>query len=364
MGILRVLVAGARTMVQDSGFRNARGQGVPACGVLDRQALVLVNALLGNPAGTEALEIALLSPTLRAESEPVRLALSGTLRGAVHMPDGTRRSLSPWTATTLLPGDELHLSPPERGGNGLVGIQGGLDLPIVLGSRSTCQRAGFGGLSGRPLQAGDALSLRQTGPVSDAPDFQLNSPPEPFAGPIRVVPGPQSEWFTSEEFARFLASRYVLSPKCDRMGLRLEGPALSFAPGFGGDIISDGIAPGAIQVPGNGMPIILLADAQTMGGYPKIATVISADLSRLAARIPGDEIRFQAITVEQAEAVARADQAALARAILSIGPAVGTGWRQDDLHGVNLISGVVDMCRPDHFPGHLFPHDEEPAACV
>lgn len=364
MARLRVLAAGARTTVQDPGFRNARGQGVPACGVLDRQALLLVNALLGNPAGCEALEVALLSPTLRAEAGPVRLALSGTLRGEVRAADGARRPLPPWTATTLSPGDEVHLAPPDRGGTGLIGIQGGLDLPVVLGSRSTCLKAGFGGMAGRPLQAGDTLTLRGADPLPDAPDLQVLRPPQAATGPIRVVPGPQTEWFTPEEFARFLAGPYALSPKCDRMGLRLDGPALTFAPGRGGDIISDGIAPGAIQVPGNGLPIILLADAQTTGGYPKIATVISADLPRLSAVLPGDVIRFEAVTVPQAEALARADRAALLRAVESIGPVAPPDAWHGDLHGASLIGGVVDMRRPDHFPGHLFPPDEESPPCA
>ncbi len=364
MAVLRVLVAGARTTVQDLGFRQGRGQGVPACGVLDPDGLRLVNALLGNPPDTEALEVALLPPRFRVEAGPVRVALGGGLHGSVLAPGGTRRPLDPWTATTLDSGDELHLASPARGGTGLVGLRGGLDLPRVLDSRSTCLRAGFGGMAGRALREGDLLHLREPAVPAGLPDLHLTRPPPCDAGPIRIVPGPQADWFTPAEFARFLAGPYVLSPRCDRMGLRLDGPALGFAPGRGGDIISDGISPGAIQVPGNGLPIVLLADAQTTGGYPKIATVIRADLARLAALVPGDPIRLAAVTVGQAEALARAGRAALDRAIDSIAPVADAGTASLALLGASLIGGVVDMQRPDHFPGHLYRSDEDPEPCA
>ncbi|MCB6179424.1 biotin-dependent carboxyltransferase family protein [Rhodobacter sp. Har01] len=357
MPSLRVLVSGARTMVQDQGFRNARSLGVPGCGVLDREALQLVNALVGNPPTTEALEVALLSPVLRAEGGAVRLALSGTLRGRVQGQDGGSRTVPPWTATSLAAGETLHLAPPDRGGTGLIAVRGGFDLPMVLGSRSTCQRAGFGGFHGRALQVADVLTLAAGEAAPETQDLVLTDAPRRAPGPIRVVPGPQSEWFPAAEFDRFLGGPYQVSPRCDRMGLRLDGPALSFAPGRGGDIISDGITPGAVQVPGNGLPIVLLADAQTTGGYPKIATVIGLDLPRLCALGPGDSLRFAAITVAQAEALARARLNELLRAVASIGPPPGAATWTEGLSRANLIGGIVDMGRPDHFPGHL-PEDE------
>jgi allophanate hydrolase len=355
---LTVIAPGARTLVQDMGFAGARGQGVPAGGVMDRTALALVNALLGNPPGTEALEVALTAPVLRAGGGPVRIALGGTLRGVVLGADGFERPVAPWTATTLLPGDTLRLAPPDRGGTGVIGVGGGLDVPVVLGSRSTCLPAGFGGVAGRALRAGDTLTLRG-GDCAPGPDLTVTAPPLPGAGPIRVVPGPQADWFVAPEIARFLAGPWVITPRLDRMGMRLDGPALRFATGKGGDIISDGIAPGAVQVPGNGLPIILLADAQTTGGYPKIATVIRADQPRLAAMMPGDTIRFVAVTAPQAEAAARAAQDALARAIASIGPRRQAAPTTAELMAANLIGGAVDMRRPDHFPGHLFPQQKE-----
>lgn len=360
MAVLEVVSPGARTLVQDKGFRQARGLGVPAGGVMDRRALRLLNGLLGNPPGIEALEVALLSPVLRAVGAPVRLALGGTLKGVVRSADGDERTVGPWTATTLRPGQELHVAAPHRGGLGLIGIYGGIDLPRILGSRSTCLSAGFGGLAGRPLRAGDQLAACLDADV-ELPDLGL-APPPADEGPIRVVRGPQAEWFTTEEFERFCESLYHVTPQTNRMGMRLDGPPLTFAPGLGADIVSDGIAPGAIQVPGNGLPIILLADAQTTGGYAKIGTVIRADLPRLTALVPGDEIRFASVTVEEAEAAARAEALAIARSIVGIAPVVRRTIAAADLLTANLIDGAVDAARPNHFPGHLF-DDEKDIPC-
>ena len=356
---LAIKSPGARTLVQDTGFRNGRGQGVPACGVLDRRALRLVNALLDNPPETEALEVALSSPVLVAVDGPVRIAISGSLRGTVQRLDGTRRAIDGWTTTTLLQGDELHLQPPERFAVGLIGICGGLDLPICLESRSTCLAAGFGGFGGRSLQVGDLLRLRPvTGYVSDM-DLSVTAQLPHDTGPIRVVPGPQHEWLDPDGAARFFATPYTVTPQLDRMGMRLNGQQLSFLPGKTADIISDGAAPGAIQVPGNGQPIILLADAQTTGGYPKVATVIRSDLPRLAACVPGDQLVFRSVSVAEAEAIAASEDERLRAAIASIGPAFDPAMIERRLWSASLISGTVDMSRPDHFPGNLYPCGEE-----
>lgn len=351
MAVVEVVSPGARTLVQDMGFRRGRGAGVPACGVMDRRALRLVNGLLGNPPETEALEVALLSPVLRAVGAPVRLALGGTLRGEVRSGEREARPTGPWTATTLRPGEELHLAPPQRGGLGLIGIFGGIDLPRVMGSRSTCLKAGFGGVAGRALRAGDRLTCPDA--PAGLPDMGLTPPPE-AEGPIRVVLGPQAERFTEGDLALLFGSPYRVTPRTDRMGMRLDGPPLGFVPGMGADIVSDGIAPGAIQVPGNGLPIILMADAQTTGGYAKVATVTRADLPRLAALVPGDSIRFAPVTVEEAEAAARAEAEAIGRSIAAVAPLVRRSLGSAELRGANLIGGAVDAMRPDHFPGHLF----------
>lgn len=353
-GHLRVITPGARSLVQDLGFRRARAHGVPGAGVLDREGLFLVNALLGNPAGTEMLELALTSPVLRAEDAPVRVATGGGLTGRITEANGHERALPEWTATTLAPGAVLRLGPPARGGTALFGIGGGLDLPEVMGSRSTLLRAAFGGFHGRALAEGDVLRPRLPCPT-DAPDRSFRDPPRPEDGPLRVVPGPQDERFTAAAWELFCSAAFEITPQSDRMGMRLAGPILQHRPGHGADIISDAVVPGAIQVPGDGRPIILLADAQTTGGYTKIASVIGADLSRLAAKGAGERLRFTPVSIADAEAAARARLAELHRLAKSIGPVSG-GFDETALYRANLISGAIDM-RGDRFPGHL-PDDD------
>ena len=348
---LRVISPGARSLVQDTGFRRGRALGLPRAGVLDRDALFLVNALLDNGHGAEAVEIAATSPVLIAQDGSVRVALSGSLSGRIVGSDGGARQVRGWSATTLRSGETLRLDAPARGGLGLLGIGGGLDLPELMGSRATYARGGFGGLEGRRLAAGDVLPVRKE--AQEYRELELHRVPDPGSGPIRVVLGPQRERFTGAAIETLLGQGYTVTTETDRMGMRLDGPALEHVPELGGDIISDGTVPGAIQVPGNGKPIVLLADAQTTGGYAKIATVISADFSRLARTVPRDLVTFEAVGAAQAEAAARAHRAALERAAASVGPARGGVPDAATLASANLIGGVVDMARPDHFPGAL-----------
>lgn len=342
MAVLLVEEPGARTLVQDRGFAGGRARGVPLCGAMDRRALALVNALAGNPPDAAALEVALTAPRLRVVAGAVRVALSGTLSARVLLPDGGEGRLSPWTATTLPAGAVLAVDRPLRGGLGMIALGGGTDVPAVLGSRSTCLAAGFGGFNGRALVAGDRIACADA--ASGLTDLGLTPPPVP-AGPLRCVPGPQAERFAAAALAALQSEAWGVDHRSDRMGLRLTGAPLAFAPGAGPDIISDGIVPGAIQVPGNGLPIILLADAQTTGGYAKIATVIRADLWRLSQALPGDALHLRLVSVEEAEAAARAGAAAIAAAIATIAPrgAPDTGR----LLSVNLIGGAVDARAPD-----------------
>lgn len=212
---------------------------------------------------------------------------------------------------------EMKLSPEEvyadvlyqlgalkRGFRACLAVSGGFDLPEVMGSRSTCLSAGFGGYRGRALQKGDRLAFR-------SPQLWLHGLterrlPEDYdpAQPVRVVLGPQADAFSEETLARFFSAEYRLGPKSDRMGARLEGPPLPLQPGKTANIISDGIAMGSIQVP-NGQPILMLADRQTTGGYVKLGAVITADLPLAAQKRPGDTIRFQRCTVEEAQMLLR-----------------------------------------------------------
>ncbi|MFX0543466.1 biotin-dependent carboxyltransferase family protein [Roseovarius sp. S4756] len=348
MSVLVVLDPGSRTLVQDLGFRGGRDRGVPRSGVLDRDGLTLLNGLLGNPAGTAALEIAVTAPRFRVEDGPVRIACGAGLSGHV-LRAGEKVGLDEWSAVTLASGDELVLLAPARGGTALLGIKGGLNLPRLFDSHATLLTSVIGGLEGRALRTGDRLHIAAA--ACDSAPMRLSGRLKPF-GCIRVVLGPQAEWFSDAALQEFLSADWLVTPALDRMGMRLLGPALAHSE-RGADIISDGVVPGAIQVPAEGQPIVLLADAQTTGGYPKIATIISADLSAVARMVPGDRLRFRAISVAEAEEAARDHARALER-ICESAEAMPVS-PSEALYRCNLVSGGVNARQPDHFPGHLEP---------
>jgi allophanate hydrolase len=215
-------------------------------------------------------------------------------------------------------GDVLKIGSFADSVCGYLAVEGGFDVPHVLGSASTYVRGRIGGLEGRRLQARDVLQLnlsrtdeRAERALARALDLRLDEP-------IRVVLGPQADYFTDEAIQTILSSEYVVSPQADRMGYRLQGAALSHKAGY--DIVSDGIVPGAVQVPGSGQPIVLMVDNQTTGGYAKIATVISADVPLVARRRPGRAIRFTQVDVAEAERVRREQDTAIAREIGAIAP--------------------------------------------
>jgi len=262
-----------------------------------------------------------------------------------------RRRLAPWQAVRMEPGETLTLGRVETGTTAVLAVAGGIDTPPALASRSTYARARLGGLDGRALAPGDRLPL---GPAPDAPALALPRPPAEADGPIRLVLGPQDDHFTAAALDTLLTAPFTATDEADRMGLRLAGPRLVHRDPLLAQIVSDGIAPGAVQVPGNGAPIVLLADAQTLGGYPKIATVIAADLPRLARLAPGAEIRFAAVGLAEAEAALGVHLAALDALIAAARPAgQGEGLDPGRLLAANLVSGMVDTARPDHFPWAL-----------
>jgi allophanate hydrolase len=242
-------------------------------------------------------------------------------------------------------GERLSL-PPFLMLGAYLAVEGGFAVTPVLGSAATYVRNRFGGIEGRTLAAGDVLPVNAEAAAERA-EVMLGSPLEPeFERPIRVVPGPQDDHFTAEAMATFLAEPFRISRQADRMGFRLEGPKLTHA----GDsnIVSDGIVAGSVQVPGSGQPIVLLADAQTAGGYPKIATVISADLPVLARRGPGREVRFAAVTVAEAEAIRREQERALAAALAGLWPVEDApALRHEALHSANLVGGVASATEHD-----------------
>ena len=334
---LKVLAPGLHTTVQDLGRPGYQVIGVPVSGALDGFSLRLANALVGNSPGTPVLEMLMSGPTFEVAADTVRVALAGV--GASLAIGAERARIGAGQSVTLPRGAVIEVVAGQSA-SGYLAVEGGVAVPRVLGSTSTYIRAAIGGLDGRALRRGDFVPLA-IAHASERAELRLPLPLTPTGDqPIRVVFGPQQEYFTEEAVAAFLLAEFRISQSADRMGMRLDGPRLQHRGGW--DIVSDAITTGAIQVPGSGQPILLLADHQTTGGYPKIATVISADLPVVGRRRPGDRLRFAAVTVEVAEELCRAAEYHLAELAaklepISDHPAIDLG----SLYDGNLISGVV-----------------------
>jgi len=347
--VLDVLRPGPMTTVQDLGRPAFQHLGVPVSGAVDTESLRLANALVGNGGGTAALEVRLAGPILRAEAVRVHIAVAGPARLSITRaasPDEAEE-VAPWRSHVLERGDVLSVGALDGAAVAYVAVEGGFDLPPVLGSRSTYVRAALGGMAGRPLAAGDRLPLAVDEAKGAGGMVLPEVPDDTPEAAIRVIPGPQDDYFPAATWDTFLSGRYVVGREADRMGLRLEGPTLAHDPAKGADIVSDGLATGAIQVPGNGQPIILLADRQTVGGYPKIATVASVDLPRLGRLVPGTPVRFAAIEVAAAQDLLRAREAWLRDLIAGVAPGVPAGGIDlRRLYEVNLVGGMVNALDP------------------
>ena len=314
MARIHVLKPGMFTTVQDLGRPGWQRHGVTPGGAVDAQALRLANVLVGNPEGAAGLEITMVGPTLRFE-EPSLIAIGGVESDVT----AAGRRLPAWRPVRLERNAEVGFGVLRTGCRICLAVAGGIAVPRVLGGRGTHLSAGFGGLEGRTLRAGDivkigpasawakrlAAALAGRGTASAAHwEVGMGARPSYVAAPtVRVVRGAQWEWFSAETRERFLRERFTVLPRSDRMGLRLApaGPGLT---GEGlGQMVSEGVATGTVQIPPDGQPIVLLADRQTIGGYPKIATAASIDLSLLAQLRPGDTVGFREISVAQAQAL-------------------------------------------------------------
>ena len=342
---LKVVRPGLFDTLQDQGRRGFMALGMPTAGAMDRIALTLANALCGNPPDTAGLEIGVMGPDLLVEADSVRIALVGPLSASlVEAQDAAPKPLDSDRTHLLKRGQVLRVGMVEGSSTAYLAVAGGFALPPFMGSLSTYARAGVGGFQGRKLAAGDALPLART-EAAPGNEKRIGAPFDYGSGPVRVVWGPQDDYFSPKGRKTFTEAEYRVSKEADRMGIRFEGPTIEHATPVekgGADIISDGIAPGAIQVPGAGLPIVLLADRQTVGGYPKIATVASVDLPRLGRLLPGQAVRFAAVTVEEAEALRRDQEARLARTIAGFQTARPPGGIDlAKLYEENLIDGVV-----------------------
>lgn len=297
MRTIEVIKGGAFSTIQDLGRYGYQRYGVPVSGALDQFALRVGNLLVGNEESDAGLEATFLGPTLRFHFNATIAIAGGDLSPVL---DG--RPIPRWRSLSIPGGSTLSFTGPRDGIRSYVCVRGGIDVPIVMGSRSTFTRSQFGGFHGRALAAGNMLPVAdRDSDVVQPVGRSLASHAVPRYGhhqTLRVTMGPQDDAFTTEGIGTFLTSTFTVTPTFDRMGYRLEGPVIQHRKSA--DIVSDGTSRGAVQVPGSGKPIVLLADCGTTGGYTKIATVISTDLPWIAQTQPGDTVEFRAVSLEEA----------------------------------------------------------------
>jgi biotin-dependent carboxylase-like uncharacterized protein len=300
MKAFEVLHPGVHTTIQDLGRPGFMKYGTPASGVADRFSARVANLLVGNTPGAALLEITLFRLELLALN-----ALAIAVTGGNLSPMVNGNPLPMWQTVFVKKGDRIVFRRRKQGFRAYLAVQGGLSGQKFLGSRSVFVRGLMGGI----LKAGEILETESAGAKTASPKSLAKDmiPPFPSNDSLRVILGPQEDRFSQKGMETFLSSEYRVSPQSDRMGYRLRGPAIEHSQGA--DIISEPIARGAIQVPGDGLPILLLWDAQVSGGYTKIANVISADLDRLAQVMPGESLRFQAVPLEEAHELLRKDWA-------------------------------------------------------
>jgi biotin-dependent carboxylase-like uncharacterized protein len=294
MSTLVVSSIGPASSVQDGGRFGAQRYGMPPSGAMDRLSLAAANCLVANAVFAPCIEIGPFGASFTARDGAIRVALAGAPRSV----DIGGRAIAWNASTTLAEGETLRLGMARGGSFSYLAIEGGIAGEAMFGSLSVNARAGLGSPYPRPLQSGDELHAAFT---SGAAERRIDLPAQAI-GPIRVVLGPQDDEF-GDGVKCFLDSEWKISATSDRMGYRLEGPAITHLHGH--NIVSDGTVNGSIQVPGNGQPIVLMPDRGTTGGYPKIATVISADFGRFAQIPAGTGFRFSAISIKEAQAEAK-----------------------------------------------------------
>ena len=340
-GALRIMDPGLSTTLQDLGRRGYQRFGIPASGALDQVSLKIANRLVGNPEGTGALEFTYLGPSFIVEAEQLRVAFVGgeaTIRLHQGVHDLTGRTLPVNESLLLQRGDSVCVGSIRDASTLYMAVEGGFDIAPTLGSQSTFLRGSIGGFEGRRLRSGDVLPLAlETAPART--ELRLNAA-LPARDCLRILRGPQASHFSDAALSLLCSSPYVIGSGSDRTGMRLEGAALAHARDY--NITSDAVVHGSVQVPGDGNPILLLADRQTTGGYPKIATVISADLPYLGRRPIGSELTFQLVDAAQAEAARMDAKREFSALVASIVPVEQHLSLADRLMAGNLVSGVVD----------------------
>ncbi|MFL9920843.1 biotin-dependent carboxyltransferase family protein [Paraburkholderia fungorum] len=316
--MIEILSTGPLCSVQDAGRRGCRHLGVGLSGAMDQIAYRVGNVMVGNPQGLAGIEVTVF---------PFKARFSGSAMVAVTGADCNStiggKSLPPWWSFEVSEGDVLTLSPPKTGARAYIAVSGGIEVAPVLNSRSTDIKAGFGGFQGRCLKRGDILSVGATNAdwtrvkctgfgvfppqvtlqVPNGRRIASNGVDHSNVTRVRVVAGPEYGEFTDGAKKSFWSTLWSLTPESNRIGYRMEGPRIELRKPL--QLLSHGILPGVIQVPPSGKPIVMMSDAQTSGGYPKIGTVIEADLWRLAQAPLGSRVKFEEVEVEDSIAAAK-----------------------------------------------------------
>ena len=325
---LRIVTGGLQTTVQDLGRIGQQRSGIPVCGAMDRLALRIGNMLVGNDDGAAALEASLVGPAITFE-QPALIALTGgDLEATINGTD-----VPAWHAISVPAGTTLRSGQPRVGCRSYIAVAGGIDVPLVFGSRSTYLRAQFGGYEGRALRSGDVLipgvpspkssriadSLRESGAAAVAARWSVSGSLRPRYSDdpvVRLIAGAHYDLLDDESRDQLGAGTFRISASSDRMGYRLSGVTLSLRKPV--ELLSEGVAFGTVQLPPGGEPIVLMADHQTTGGYPRLGEVASIDLPLVAQLKPGDRLRFRLVSVDEAQQLYLAQEHELALAHFGI----------------------------------------------
>lgn len=291
--------SGVFTTVQDYGRMGHQKDGFHVCGVMDRHSFWIANLLVDNKEREAVLEFMINGPTLYFTTDTVICITGGDFDPKIN-----GEPIPMYQAIEVKIGDELEMGFCKSGTWGYIAFAGGLDVPVVMGSRSTDVKCKFGGYKGRKIEDGDEIEFLSS--VKSLPHLSERKVEKVEFGDdiveLRVTLGPQDDYFTEAGLNTFFTESYTLSHQCDRMGYRLEGPVIEHNE-KGADIVSDGIAKGAIQVPQSGQPIVMLSDRQTTGGYTKIANIISVDISKLVQCKFPQKVKFKQVSVEEAQRI-------------------------------------------------------------
>lgn len=294
---MQIIMPGLLTTVQDAGRFGYLKSGITTSGVMDDNAYHSANAMLDNPEDAAVLEATYFGPTILFDGDPSEQTVIA-VTGADMNPCLDGRVIDCRHPILVHGGQTLSLDFASAGCRAYIAVSGGIDVPLVMGSRSTNLKCKMGGYRGRALKCGDEIALFDALVTYDAVrDHVYARPDYEKTFTLHVVMGPQDAYFTAEGIRTFLGAEYAVTEASDRMGCRLSGPAIASVNGT--DIVSDAIVAGSIQIPANGQPIILLKDRQTTGGYAKIATVLSTELWKLAQAKPGDHVRFVAVKIKE-----------------------------------------------------------------